>query len=81
MKLKFNGIIEKQSGGCIPCGSKRTSSKTMVTSKMYILPSGIQKTFMVGRIEEVTDRDAAFLLRYLYTDKDGNKQQVFTKVE
>ena len=77
MKLKFNGIIEKRSGGCVPCGAKRTSSKSMVTSKMYILPSGATKTFYVGRMETVSDRDADFLLQYTYTDKDGNEKPVF----
>lgn len=81
MKLKFNGVIETKSGGCIPCGSKRASSKSMVTSKMYILPSGMQKTFYVGRTEEVGDGDAEFLMQYTYTDKEGNQKPVFEKVE
>lgn len=81
MKLKFNGVIETKSGGCIPCGAKRSSSKSMVTSKMYILPSGTQKTFYVGRTEEVSEKDAAFLLQYMYTDNDGNKRPVFEKVD
>ena len=81
MKLKFNGIIEKRSGGCVPCGAKRTSSKSMVTSKMYILPSGVTKTFTVGRVENVSASDGRFLLEYQYTDKDGNKKPVFEKVE
>lgn len=81
MKLKFNGIIEKRTGGCVPCGAKRTSSKSMVTSKMYILPSGATRTFYVGRVEDVSDRDAAFLLRYNYTDSNGTLKPVFERVE
>lgn len=81
VKVKFNGIIEKRSGGCVPCGAKRTSSKSLMTSKMYILPSGIQKTFYVGREENVSESDGEFLLRYNYTDKNGNIQPTFTKVD
>lgn len=81
MKVKFNGILETRNGGCIPCGQKKSSRQVVATSKMYILPSGQTKTFHVGRVEEVSDKDGEFLMEYLYTDKDGNMQSVFTKVE
>ena len=81
MKLVFNGIIEKRSGGCVPCGAKRATEQTMKPSKMYILPSGITKTFFVGREVEVSDSDGEFLLGYLYTDKNGQKKHVFTEIK
>lgn len=81
MKVVFNGIIEKKSGGCVPCGAKRTSEQIMKTSKMYILPSGITKTFFVGREETVSDSDGEFLMSYMYTDKDGQKKTVFTEIK
>ena len=81
MKLVFNGVIETVSGGCIPCGAKRVSEHSVKPSKMYILPSGIEKTFYVGRETTVSESDGNFLLEYLYTDKNGNKQQVFTRVD
>lgn len=81
MKVRFNGVIEKRSGGCVPCGAKKHSSKSMVTKKMYILPSGAMKTFYVGRAETVSDSDGAFLLQYNYTDSEGNLMPTFEKVE
>ena len=81
MKLRFNGVLETVSGGCIPCGAKRVSSQSVVTSKFYTLPSGAQKTFYVGRVEEVSEEDGAFLLQYIYTDKNGNTRNVFERVD
>lgn len=81
MKVKFNGILEKKSGGCIPCGAKRVSKQTMVTSKMYILPSGTSKRFWAGRTVEVSDDDGKFLMSFTYRDKDGQTKNVFTEVE
>lgn len=80
MKLKFNGIMQqKTGGGCSKCGQKSKSKYAMMTSKMFILPSGRMATFFVGREEEVSDSDGEFLLKYKYTDKEGNTQDVFTK--
>lgn len=81
MKVVFNGILENRSGGCVPCGAKRVSERVMKSSKMYILPSGQQRVFRVGRPEEVSDNDGEFLMTYTYTDKDGTEKTVFTKVE
>lgn len=79
MKIKFNGIVEKASHGCGSCGSKRTET-VFRTSKTYILPSGSTKTFISGRPEDVSDRDAAFLLSYKYTTPEGAVKQVFEVV-
>lgn len=76
MKIQFNGIIEKASHGCGACGKKRTDT-VYKTSKTYILPSGITKTFIAGRPEEVSEKDAAFLLNYKYQTPEGAVKQVF----
>lgn len=81
MKIKFNGVLEKKADGCIPCGRKKVSERIMAMKKSYILPSGITKTFYVGRTEEVSDEDGAFLMKYTYTDKNGKEQTVFSEVE
>ena len=75
MKVKFNGIYENKKRHCGVCG-KGVSRSGFTTSKMYILPSGRNKTFYVGRIEEVSDADGRFLLSY-----NGNGRPVFERVE
>lgn len=81
MRVIFNGVLEKKSGGCIPCGAKRASKQTMVTRKTFNLPSGAVRTFYVGREAEVSDTDGRFLMSYTYTDKSGKVQTVFTEVK
>lgn len=80
MKVVFNGIVEKRRSGCPVCGRRGGGTSTFSTMKTYILPSGITKTFRVGKPEEVIDRDGDFLLMYKYTDKDGNVKNVFEVV-
>lgn len=80
MKVVFNGILERSSGGCVPCGRKRTSELSMKSQKLYILPSGKTQRFRVGIPVEVTDEDGEFLMSYMYTDQNGEKQTVFTEV-
>lgn len=76
-KIVFRGIIEKRSsGGCSAC-RKRTTESRFVTIKTYILPSGVTKTFRVGVAEDVSDRDAAFLLSYRYETKTGEVKHAF----
>lgn len=79
MKIKFNGIIEKRTKGCHVCGKSRSDSQFQA-SKSYYLPSGKYKTFRVGRIEEVTDSDGAFLLSYKYLSPKGEVKRVFEVV-
>ena len=79
MKIVFNGLLEKKGGGC-NCKKKSSSGYGFVNSKMYILPSGATKTFYVGKIEEVNDRDGQFLLSYKSVDQNGTRE-VFSKVE
>lgn len=80
MKVMFNGIIEKKSKGC-NCRNKGNSEYGFTTTKMYILPSGISKTFTVGKEESVSDSDGRFLLSYQAVDVNGSQRSVFTKVE
>ena len=80
MKVVFNGTIEKRSSGGCNCKGKTTSS-SFVRSKMYILPSGRSQNFILGQPVEVSDRDGAFLLSYIYKDVNGDMRAVFSRVE
>ena len=62
MKVRFGGVLEKKSGGCIPCGARRASKKVMVMRKSYRFPSGSEITFHAGRVTEVSDKDGTWLL-------------------
>lgn len=80
MNIRFNGLLEKRGGGC---NCKRDASGYgFVNSRMYILPSGISKTFIVGKAEKVSEQDGRFLLSYNNApDANGQPREVFTKVE
>lgn len=67
MTLKFNGITEKKSRGCNCGGGGRKTEVAFRTTKTFILPSGITKTFRAGKTEEVSKEDGDFLLSYNYT--------------
>jgi len=79
MKIKFNGIYQRESKGCPVCG-KRSYNTNYAAIKTYILPSGITKTFRLGRVEEVSQMDGEFLLSYQSTDKEGNVHPAFEVV-
>lgn len=79
MRIMFNGVIEKARKGCGACGKRRSESEFR-TSKTYILPSGNTKTFRIGKAEEVTERDAEFLLTYNYLSPEGEVKSVFEVV-
>ena len=78
MKIVFNGILERKYGGC-NC-KRQSNGYSFVNSRMYILPSGQQKTFYLGSVEEVSERDGKFLLSYKTTDANGTRS-VFSVVE
>lgn len=69
MRVIFNGMIEKRTRGCKPCGKARTETG-FTTVKSFMLPSGITKTFRKGRVEEVSDSDGEFLLQYEAFSRD-----------
>lgn len=81
MKIKFNGVLEKKTSGCGACGSRTVNGYAFVTTKSYILPSGINKTFKVGVIEDVADIDGQFLLGYIYDDENGDRRAIFEEVK
>lgn len=81
MKLRFNGLLEKQTNGGGGCNCKKAvSGFKFVKSRMFILPSGAMKTFYTGEVEEVADTDARFLLSFKTTDANGT-HEAFTVVE
>ena len=80
MKVVFNGLLEKHKKGC-NCKKVANTEYGFVSQKMYILPSGQTKTFIVGKPEEVSPQDGAFLLSYKYVDVNGSYREVFSKVE
>lgn len=80
MKVVFNGTVEKKASGGCKCKGKVTNS-SFVRSKMYILPSGRSVTFVVGQPVEVSERDGAFLLSYIYKDANGDTRAIFSKVD
>lgn len=80
MKIRFNGMITKVTHGCAPCGHKVKGSSVFVTRKNFILPSGADRTFRIGEEYEVNDLDGNFLLSYSQVDKDGVRQDSFTRI-
>lgn len=80
MKIVFNGVLEKVGKGC-NCKKQGNTGYGFVTQKMYILPSNQTRTFIAGKVEDVNDRDAQFLLSYVYDDVNGSRREVFSKVE
>lgn len=81
MTIEFKGMLTLKSKGCAKCGTKQKSEYGFVDSRRFILPSGIQRTFHVGRKEEVTERDGEFLLSYNYEDANGLTRPVFVRVD
>lgn len=63
MKVKFNGMHVGSSRGCPVCGRGKVTKDSYVAVKTFFLPSGASKTFRVGMIEEVSERDGKFLLK------------------
>lgn len=80
MKIVFNGMLEKVTKGC-NCKKQGNTGYGFVSQRMFFLPSGTQRTFIVGKVEEVNTKDANFLLSYVYNDINGARREVFSKVE
>ena len=79
MKIVFNGVFEKIAKGC-NCKKQGNSEYGFVSTKHFFMPSGNERTFTVGKVEQVNDKDAMFLLSYIDTS-NGLKREVFSKVE
>lgn len=80
MKIVFNGLLEKHTKGC-NCKKQSNTGYGFVSQRMFILPSGNTRTFIVGKVEEVNEKDAKFLLSYKYKDLNGVEREVFSKVD
>ena len=80
MKVRFNGLYQNVKTGCAPCGHRVQGKRTFLVSKSFILPSGQTKSFHIGEEYEVSDLDGNFLLSYSQVDKDGIRQDAFTRV-
>lgn len=81
MKVRFNGMYQNRKKGCVPCGHKVVGERVFLTSRSFILPSGITRSFHIGEEYSVSDLDGNFLLSYSQVDKDGLRQDSFTRVD
>lgn len=80
MKIVFNGMLEKIRKGC-NCKKQGNTGYGFVSQRHFFLPSGAERVFIAGKVEEVNERDAQFLLSYSYDDLNGVRREVFSKVE
>lgn len=81
MRVRFNGLYQTVKTGCAPCGHKVKSGKRFMAQRSFILPSGMDRTFRLGQEYEVSEADGNFLLSYSQVDKDGLRQDAFTRVD
>lgn len=81
MKVRFNGMFKTIKKGCAPCGHRVTSGKAFLSTWNPILPSGAIITVHAGEVYEVNDTDGNFLLSYSQEDRDGVRQNWFTRVD
>lgn len=80
MKVRFNGLYQSRKKGCAPCGHKVVGERVFLTSRGFILPSGITRSFHIGEEYDVSELDGNFLLSYSQVDKDGIRQDAFTRI-
>lgn len=83
MRIRFNGMItnvRKSGGGGCSC-HKSVTGRSFVTHKTFILPSNQTRSFHIGEEYEVNDVDGNFLLSYSQIDKDGLRQDAFTRLD
>ena len=82
MRIRFNGMITtvRKGGGCA-CHGGSTTGRAFVTHKTFILPSNQTRTFRIGEEYDVSDADGNFLLSYSQIDKDGLRQDAFTRLD
>lgn len=84
MRVRFNGMFvnkTKKSGGGCGCHGTSASGRVFLMHKTFVMPSGITKTFNVNEEYEVSDLDGNFLLSYSQVDKDGVRQDSFTRID
>ena len=82
MRVRFNGMFvnKSRSGGGCKCHGSTIGGRAFLAHKTFILPSGLTRTFRVGEEYDVSDLDGNFLLSYSQTDKDGVRQDAFTRI-
>lgn len=83
MRVRFNGMFvtkSRKSGGCA-CHGSAIGGRVFITHKTFILPSGVTRSFSVGEEYDVSDVDGNFLLSYSQVDKDGVRQESFTRAD
>ena len=82
MRIRFNGMFATKSGngGC-GCHGSAPGGRVFMTHKTFILPSGQMKTFRIQEEYDVNDADGNFLLSYSVLDKDGVRQDAFTRID
>lgn len=81
MRVRFNGMFSTVKRGGCNCGGSTGSGRRFVVHKTFVLPSNRTMTFRVNEEYEVPDIDGNFLLSYSYTDKDGLRQDAFTRID
>ena len=83
MRVRFNGMFSvksQHSGGC-KCHGSTVGGKVFLVHKTFVLPSGAVRSFSVGEEYDVADVDGNFLLSYSHVDKDGVRQDSFTRID
>ena len=84
MRVRFNGMFvnktSRDGGGCA-CHKATSGGRMFQTHRSLILPSGAFMDFHVGEEYIVSDLDGNFLLSYSQTDKDGVRQDAFTRID
>lgn len=82
MRVRFNGMFvnKSHSGGGCKCHGGSVGGRVFLTHKTFILPSGQTRNFSVNQEYEVSDVDGNFLLSYSQIDKDGVRQDAFTRI-
>lgn len=83
MRIRFNGMFMNKSsanGGC-RCHGTRVGAQMFITHKSFVLPSGATQSFSVGQEYDVSDLDGNFLLSYSQIDKNGVRQDSFTRLD
>ena len=82
IKVLFNGYITNiATGGCVPCGQKRSGKRRLASTLHLELPSGTSKTFRRGYTEEVSELDYDYLRQHGYITIGGETMPVFEVVE
>lgn len=82
MRVRFNGMfVNGTKRRCNCAGGGSVTGRVFLTHKTFVLPSGQTRAFSVGEEYEVPDIDGNFLLSYSQIDKNGVKQDSFTRLD